>query len=151
MSSLTDDTDAARILMAEDALLTDGAGKQLTISSLLPTEEHAVLVVVFIRHFSCGSCSGYVEALSTDEVVRQLQEHHARLIIVGHGAQTFIDSYKCKCLAARLASRTLDQTLKVGLRSYLCSTIRCLYRTPHVQQVRPAKLVCAVSNNRVQS
>ncbi|KAK2036528.1 hypothetical protein LZ31DRAFT_536269 [Colletotrichum somersetense] len=53
------------------------------------------VVVVFIRHFSCGACQAYTHALSTVITPEILSSHHipTTFVIIGCGAPELIDEY----------------------------------------------------------
>ncbi|KAI0723889.1 AhpC/TSA antioxidant enzyme-domain-containing protein [Cerioporus squamosus] len=78
-------------LIAEAASLNvfDDAGKEVSFGSIIKDQK---TIVVFIRHFFCGSCQQYVMQLAS---VRKdaLEAANARLVIIGCGDWKLIKNY----------------------------------------------------------
>lgn len=49
------------IFQQSDVVLKGQDGRNVAVSDIV--DSSGMLILVFIRHFSCGSCSNYVEAL----------------------------------------------------------------------------------------
>ncbi|PBK64337.1 hypothetical protein ARMSODRAFT_962158 [Armillaria solidipes] len=73
--------------------LFDSTGSTVKFGTLLPSDPPEKVVVVFIRHFFCGSCKQYVEQLAS---VPQgsLEKSKTRIIIIGCGHSDAISVYK---------------------------------------------------------
>ncbi|KAK0432617.1 AhpC/TSA antioxidant enzyme-domain-containing protein [Armillaria borealis] len=71
----------------------DSTGSTVKFGTLLPSDPPEKVVVVFIRHFFCGSCKQYVEQLAS---VPQdsLEKSKTRIIIIGCGHSDAISVYK---------------------------------------------------------
>ncbi|KAK0188304.1 AhpC/TSA antioxidant enzyme-domain-containing protein [Armillaria mellea] len=73
--------------------ISDSTGSTVKFGALLPSDPPEKVVVVFIRHFFCGSCRQYVEQLAS---VPQdsLEKSNTRIIIIGCGHSDAISFYK---------------------------------------------------------
>ncbi|CAF1072241.1 unnamed protein product [Adineta steineri] len=66
-------------------------------STLYSTDGHnQQTLVIFIRHFFCGSCKEYVTGLSKENGItpNELSNSNKRLIIIGCGQPNLIEQYK---------------------------------------------------------
>ncbi|KAK0452834.1 AhpC/TSA antioxidant enzyme-domain-containing protein [Desarmillaria tabescens] len=73
--------------------ILDGKGSTVNFGSLLPSDPPEKVVVVFIRHFFCGSCKQYVEELASVPQ-ESLDKANARIIVIGCGHPDAIKFYK---------------------------------------------------------
>ncbi|TFK32567.1 AhpC/TSA antioxidant enzyme-domain-containing protein [Crucibulum laeve] len=74
---------------AADLNVFDGKGDKLKFGSIF---ERQKTVVVFIRHFFCGSCKMYVEQLATIPK-SALEDAGTRIVVIGCGEWNPIASY----------------------------------------------------------
>ncbi|KAM5442304.1 hypothetical protein MferCBS31731_002679 [Microsporum ferrugineum] len=78
--------------------LLNGAGERRLFGELLDelrTLRAKKILVIFIRHFFCGRCQDYVEALAKlFPNPRQDLPNLTNLVIIGCGAHTLIDEYR---------------------------------------------------------
>ncbi|KAI0707772.1 AhpC/TSA antioxidant enzyme-domain-containing protein [Earliella scabrosa] len=83
--------DQATVAKAAALNVFDAEGNQLSFGSLFRDQK---TIVVFIRHFFCGSCQQYVMHLAS---VRKdaLEQANIRLVVIGCGDWKVINSY-CK-------------------------------------------------------
>jgi hypothetical protein len=76
--------------IAGDCIVLDARGNRIKFGEIY---EYEKTVAVFIRHFFCGICQAYVEALAKipDEAI----EHAGtKIIVVGCGEPSLIDHYR---------------------------------------------------------
>ncbi|KAI0807773.1 AhpC/TSA antioxidant enzyme-domain-containing protein [Fomes fomentarius] len=68
----------------------DAEGKEVSFATIIRDQK---TIVVFIRHFFCGSCQQYVMQLAS---VRQeaLDEANTRLVVIGCGEWKMINNYR---------------------------------------------------------
>lgn len=79
---------------AGDVLIKDKDGKDIPLKSLYmdkPGDERQLLI--FVRHFHCGSCQQYVEALMQDLTPEKLSKAKINLTIIGSGEVICIPDY----------------------------------------------------------
>ena len=88
------DHDIPDMAAFRNATIYTSDGEALLFSALF--EPSSVLIVSFIRHFNCGSCQGYVEALGLRLPLDKLHRCNARLVVIGHGLSKRIDAYNSK-------------------------------------------------------
>ncbi|KAI6120990.1 AhpC/TSA antioxidant enzyme-domain-containing protein [Pisolithus croceorrhizus] len=81
--------DEASLHSAAGVLIFDSRGQPVEFGSLLKEP----VIVVFIRHFFCGSCQQYVAQLSSVRA-EALSKAKRQLIIVGCGSYEAIAAYK---------------------------------------------------------
>lgn len=81
--------DAKTLSDASSLEVLDSSGNRVPFGSLFESEK---IVLVFIRHFFCGSCQDYVTQLST---VRKeaLEEARMKIVVIGCGDWQPIESY----------------------------------------------------------
>ncbi|KAK2614190.1 hypothetical protein N8I77_001039 [Diaporthe amygdali] len=79
---------------AGDILIKDKEGKEITFKSLYTEKpENERQLIVFVRHFHCGSCKQYVEALVQDLPPEKLSKAKIALTIIGCGDTVWIAPY----------------------------------------------------------
>ncbi|KAI3395930.1 hypothetical protein diail_641 [Diaporthe ilicicola] len=86
--------DSKALEEAGDVLIKDKEGKEFPLKSLYtnkPGNERQL--IVFVRHFHCGSCKQYVEALAQDLPPEKLSRANVTLTIIGCGEPICIDDY----------------------------------------------------------
>ncbi|KAF8251911.1 hypothetical protein K440DRAFT_653015 [Wilcoxina mikolae CBS 423.85] len=73
----------------------DRTGAAIAFPTLITTDSLEKIVVVFIRHFYCGSCQDFVRALTTAPSLTPsaLSSRNAKLIIIGCGDSSLISEY----------------------------------------------------------
>ncbi|KAM3418457.1 hypothetical protein BST61_g4443 [Cercospora zeina] len=74
--------------------IKDKDGKEVPFKSLYtgkPANERQL--VIFIRHFFCGSCEQYIEALAKDLPPAKLSAANTTLTVIGSGEPLLIESY----------------------------------------------------------
>ncbi|KAI5369232.1 Putative peroxiredoxin-like 2A/B/C, Thioredoxin-like superfamily [Septoria linicola] len=79
---------------AGNVLIKDKTGKEVAFKSLYtdrPAEEQQL--IIFIRHFFCGSCEQYVKALARDLSPSTLSAANTTLTIIGDGDHILISDY----------------------------------------------------------
>lgn len=69
--------------------------QKVLFRDLIQSKDHRRHVVVFIRHFFCGNCYGYVKALSQEMPLNKLEKLRpaTKLIIIGCGDPILIPQY----------------------------------------------------------
>ena len=144
MDSTSSKNDIPKMSVFSSATIYTSEGEAVPFSSLF--EPSSVLVVSFIRHFNCGSCQGYVEALGMRIPLDKLHRYNARLIVIGHGESKRIDAYNSKLFSilsaesvcanpdAQCLSLTKDLT-HCPFEMY-CDPKRHLYRKLDLGQTR---------------
>lgn len=76
--------------------ILDSNGTSHPFSTLYATDDHhQQTLVIFIRHFFCGSCKEYVSALSSVDGItpNELSASNKRMIIIGCGQPNIIKQY----------------------------------------------------------
>ncbi|KAG7443868.1 uncharacterized protein BT62DRAFT_971657 [Guyanagaster necrorhizus] len=81
------------LTVAFELEIFDSTGSAVKFGSLLPSDVAGKVVVVFIRHFFCGSCKQYVEQLASVPK-ESLDKSNVRIIIIGCGHSDAISVYK---------------------------------------------------------
>lgn len=76
----------------------DSNGTSHSFSSLFTSEDgrDQQTLVIFIRHFFCGSCKEYIAAISSQDngiTPQELEKSNKRLIIIGCGQPNLIKQY----------------------------------------------------------
>ncbi|KAF5376209.1 hypothetical protein D9615_008488 [Tricholomella constricta] len=85
-------SDGGTIAAASKLEILDVKGNKVAFGSIFESQK---TIVVFIRHFFCGSCQAYVERLAS--VPQQaLEKADAKIVIVGCGEWNPIQSYAGK-------------------------------------------------------
>ncbi|KZT43702.1 hypothetical protein SISSUDRAFT_1039573 [Sistotremastrum suecicum HHB10207 ss-3] len=82
--------DAEALGRASQLKIWDETGKQVEFGSVFADKR---TIVVFIRHFFCGICQGYVKALgqvSEDD----LRSANLKIVVIGCGEWHLIENYK---------------------------------------------------------
>ncbi|KAH7245212.1 AhpC/TSA antioxidant enzyme-domain-containing protein [Fusarium tricinctum] len=114
---VNDDLPTAEAIKIADAVeILDDKGEKHTFKSVYggPESPHRV-VVFFIRHFFCGSCTSYVKFLSEQATPEKLKAINTRIVIIGHGDPGQIEFYRqdtgCKFALYTDPSEKLYSTL----------------------------------------
>lgn len=97
--------DVSTLQKASELKLLDEDGKEITFKSLFSSSgerSETRHLIVFIRHFFCGSCEQYVHALSQDLPPSVLSgiTSPTNLIIVGCGQPAAVPGYKTRTMGA---------------------------------------------------
>ncbi|KAK4952652.1 hypothetical protein LTR10_009458 [Elasticomyces elasticus] len=84
-----------QLQQAGDLEIMDAQGTKHPFKSLYtPTEGITRHLIVFIRHFNCGSCQHYVEALTTHPKLNTTSTPDLKVILIGCGQPSMIQVYK---------------------------------------------------------
>jgi len=71
--------------------VVSGKAELLSFSDLY--SRPGTILIIFIRHFYCGMCQSYVNALAEAFTPEQLKEHNIEFHIIGCGSATLIPNY----------------------------------------------------------
>ncbi|KAA8896038.1 hypothetical protein FN846DRAFT_966810 [Sphaerosporella brunnea] len=93
-TSLTSEPLPTSVEKILDLTVLSNTGESIKLETLVSSPSR--VLIVFIRHFYCGSCQDYVRALVADPALTPstLAEKGQKLIVVGCGDYSLIDSYK---------------------------------------------------------
>lgn len=104
--SITRPPSQRRLWEAAQCLLTDETGKEVTFGSLMPSwpeglapsQRDASLtprtIVLFIRHFWCGSCQDYMLHSVAKLDPEVLEKHNVKVVVIACGGWKTIKSYR---------------------------------------------------------
>ncbi|KAK0215142.1 AhpC/TSA antioxidant enzyme-domain-containing protein [Armillaria fumosa] len=93
MSLMNELPQQSALANASDIEVSDSTGSTVKFGTLLPADPSEKVVVVFIRHFFCGSCRQYVEQLASVPQ-ESLERSKTRIVIIGCGHSDAISFYK---------------------------------------------------------
>ncbi|CAD6963663.1 unnamed protein product [Tilletia controversa] len=79
----------AELQVADAATIYSSDGKALTFGSIRTGDASRGFILIFVRHWHCGLCMGYVQTLSEEPGLA-----NKRVVVVGHGAAEGIERYR---------------------------------------------------------
>ncbi|KAK5695395.1 hypothetical protein LTR97_008901 [Elasticomyces elasticus] len=93
--SISNPITAEQLQQAGDLEVINASGTKTPFKSLYtPTESITRHLIVFIRHFNCGSCQHYVEALTAHPKLNTTSTPDLKVILIGCGQPSMIQVYK---------------------------------------------------------
>ncbi|KAF8621928.1 hypothetical protein AX15_007396 [Amanita polypyramis BW_CC] len=142
MSKATEIPDQETLSKASELTVYNSKGEEVKFGSLF---EHSKTVVVFIRHFFCGSCNAYVGKLA--EIPQSaFDAANTKLVVIGCGDWAPISAYAESANFSGVIyadpSRELYHTLGM--------TMETLARTP-TGQTKRSYLTTSMFSNVIQS